>query len=96
MYDYVTEKKRMTVFMFGLEDVGKTTIFYKLTLRDNDSMPTIGLKLYEIDVENVKFTIWHAGWTETIKRMWNRYEEKDTESLAVLYVVDSSDKARID
>ena len=82
------------ILMLGLDGAGKTTILYKLKLDEDVSpVPTIGFNVETVSpVKNVTFTVWDVGGQEKIRRMWKHYLS-NTEGL--VYVVDSSDTARI-
>jgi len=78
--------------MVGLDAVGKTTILYKLTLGEVlTTTPTDGFNEESFEYRNIKFTIWDVRGQEKIRRFWRQYFHKPD---AVIYVVDSSDRAR--
>ena len=82
------------ILMLGLDAAGKTTILYKLKLNETvSSIPTIGFNVETVTpVKNVTFTVWDVGGQDKIRPLWKHYFN-NTEGL--VYVVDSSDRARI-
>lgn len=86
--------KEARILMLGLDAAGKTTILYKLKLNETvSSIPTIGFNVETVTpVKNVTFTVWDVGGQDKIRPLWKHYFN-NTEGL--VYVVDSSDRARI-
>ena len=87
-------KKELRALMLGLDAAGKTTILYKLKLGEVvSSVPTIGFNVETVEFEKVKFTVWDVGGQDKIRQLWKHYYQN---TQALIYVVDSSDKERID
>ena len=81
------------LLMIGLDSAGKTTILYKMKLNDVVSAaPTIGFNLEEINVNNVKIKVWDLSGQERMRSVWKHYFESVN---GVIFVIDSSDVARI-
>lgn len=79
--------------MLGLDAAGKTTILYKLKLGEVvSSVPTIGFNVETVEFQKVKFTVWDVGGQDKIRQLWKHYYQN---TQALIYVVDSSDKERI-
>lgn len=87
-------KSEARILMLGLDAAGKTTILYKLKLDETvSSIPTIGFNVETVTpVKGVTFTVWDVGGQDKIRPLWKHYFH-NTEGL--VYVVDSSDKERI-
>ncbi|POS85694.1 P-loop containing nucleoside triphosphate hydrolase [Erysiphe pulchra] len=86
--------KEMRLLMLGLDAAGKTTILYKLKLnQDVTTIPTVGFNVETVTYKNVKFNVWDVGGQDKIRPLWRHYFS-GTQGL--IFVVDSSDKARID
>lgn len=87
-------KSDARILMLGLDSAGKTTILYQLKLNETvSSIPTIGFNVETVTpVKNVSFTVWDVGGQDKIRPLWKHYFN-NTEGL--VYVVDSSDKERI-
>ncbi|XP_051482245.1 ADP-ribosylation factor-like protein 14 [Apus apus] len=87
--------KQANILMLGLDSAGKSTLLYKF--RYNDvflTMPTIGFNVDMIETEkDFTLTIWDVGGQEKMRQVWCRFLE-DADGL--LYVVDSSDKQRLE
>merc|ERR1719499_560600 len=80
--------------MVGLDAAGKTTILYKLKLGDViTTIPTIGFNVETVEYKNIEFTVWDIGGQHLIRPLWRHYYQ-GTE--AVIFVVDSNDRERID
>lgn len=87
-------KRELRALMLGLDAAGKTTILYKLKLGEVvSSVPTIGFNVETVEFEKVKFTVWDVGGQDKIRQLWKHYYQN---TQALIYVVDSSDKERID
>ncbi|KAK2955806.1 putative ADP-ribosylation factor [Blattamonas nauphoetae] len=85
--------KEYRIVMVGLDAAGKTSILYKLKLNENvHTIPTIGFNMEEVQVKNIKFVVWDVGGQKKIRHLWHHYYQNTD---AVIYVVDSSDQARI-
>jgi len=90
--DWASTDKR--ILMLGLDAAGKTTIIYKLKLGEVIStVPTIGFNVETVQYKRINFTVWDVGGQDRIRMLWKHYYE-NTEGL--IFVVDSSDRARID
>ena len=80
--------------MVGLDAAGKTTILYKLKLGDVvSSIPTVGFNVEEVTYKNISFNVWDIGGQTQLRPLWRHYY---CGSHAVIFVVDSCDKGRID
>ncbi|ODV92614.1 hypothetical protein CANCADRAFT_1205 [Tortispora caseinolytica NRRL Y-17796] len=80
--------------MLGLDSAGKTTILYKLKLgQDITTVPTVGFNVETIKYKNVIFNVWDVGGQNKIRRLWRHYY---TGANALIYVIDSADRSRID
>jgi len=79
--------------MFGLDAAGKTTILYKLHLGENVvTIPTIGFNVEAIKYKNLKMTIWDVGGQHRLRPLWRHYFSGTD---AIIFVVDSTDKERM-
>jgi small GTP-binding protein len=87
-----SEPKRL--LMLGLDAAGKTTILYKLKLGEVvSSVPTIGFNVENLKYKNLDFTIWDVGGQKKIRDLWIHYFSNNH---AIIYIVDSSDRERIE
>uniref|UniRef100_A0A2K5RKA7 ADP ribosylation factor 1 n=1 Tax=Cebus imitator TaxID=2715852 RepID=A0A2K5RKA7_CEBIM len=83
------EKKEMCILMMGLDAAGKTTILYKLKLREIvTTIPTIGLNVET----NISFTVWDVGGQDQIPPLWRHYFQ-NTQGL--IFVVDGKERERV-
>ena len=81
------------ILMLGLDSAGKTTILYRLQIGDVVStIPTIGFNVETLQYKNVKFQVWDLGGQTSIRPYWSCYYGG---TKAVIYVIDSSDHARL-
>eukprot|EP01107_Rhizomastix_libera_P018516 TRINITY_DN964_c0_g1_i2.p1 TRINITY_DN964_c0_g1~~TRINITY_DN964_c0_g1_i2.p1 ORF type:complete len:175 (-),score=5.49 TRINITY_DN964_c0_g1_i2:262-786(-) len=86
--------KEMRVLMLGLDNAGKTTILYKLKLGQNVStIPTVGFNVETVTFKKVKFNVWDVGGQDKIRPLWRHYFAG---TQALIFVIDSSDRDRID
>jgi len=81
--------------MVGLDDVGKTTILYKLKQGEAvTTTPTIGFNIETAENKNMSFKVWDLGGQDKIRPLWgpNYYEGAQ----GVIFVLDSNDRDRIE
>jgi ADP-ribosylation factor-like protein 5B len=77
----------------GLDNAGKTTALYKLSLGQTVSTaPTIGSNVEKIQVGNLAFEIWDLGGQASLRSSWSLYFNGVN---AIIVVIDSSDRTRI-
>ncbi|KAK7206038.1 ADP-ribosylation factor family-domain-containing protein [Myxozyma melibiosi] len=85
--------KEIRVLMLGLDAAGKTTILSRLKLGEAVStVPTVGFNVESVAFRNVKFNVWDVGGQDKIRPLWRHYF---TGTQALIYVIDSSDTARL-
>ncbi|NXD02650.1 ARL14 protein, partial [Certhia familiaris] len=87
--------KRANILMLGLDSAGKSTLLYKLRYKDAFlTMPTIGFNVDMIETgKDFTLTFWDVGGQKKMREFWSNFLE-GTDGL--LYVVDSSDKHRLE
>merc|ERR1712060_348063 len=87
-------KKDMRILMVGMGAAGKTTILYKLKLGEIvTTIPTIGFNVETVEYKSISFTVWDVGGQDKIRKLWRHYY---LGSQGVIFVVDSSDRDRIE
>lgn len=80
----------------GLDGAGKTTILY--TLKQDEevtTIPTLGFNVEEVRYKNIKFTVWDIGGQEKVRPLWRHYHFT-AGAKVLIYVVDSSDRMRVE
>ncbi|KAF6208022.1 hypothetical protein GE061_016471 [Apolygus lucorum] len=86
--------KETRIVMLGLDAAGKTTILYRMKVKKTVStLPTVGFNVENFSYKNVKFTVWDVGGQSKIRPLWRHYY---TGTHALIFVVDSSDRERIE
>ncbi|NWX31100.1 ARL14 protein, partial [Notiomystis cincta] len=87
--------KRANIVMLGLNSAGKSTLLYKLRYKDAfQTIPTVGFNVDMIEAgKDFTLTFWDVGGQKKMREHWSSFLE-DTDGL--LYVVDSSDKQRLE
>ena len=88
--------KKMQIVMIGLDGAGKTTILYRLSLKEDihTTLPTTAFNVETIrPFKNLKFMVWDTAGNDTLRPLWKTYTRK---SDAMIFVVDSSDEERFD
>ncbi|XP_012382133.1 ADP-ribosylation factor-like protein 14 [Dasypus novemcinctus] len=90
-----SKAKEAQILLLGLDSAGKSTLLYKLKLdKDTTTTPTIGFNVEMIELEkSLLLTVWDVGGQEKMRTVWGCYCE-NTDGL--LYVVDSTDKQRLE
>jgi len=87
-------KKQVKIVMVGLDAAGKTTFLYKLKLGDTvTTIPTIGFNVETVQYRNLELTLWDVGGQDKIRPLWSHYYSG---AHAIVFVVDSADRERID
>eukprot|EP00735_Rhodelphis_limneticus_P004322 TRINITY_DN15895_c0_g1::TRINITY_DN15895_c0_g1_i1::g.22539::m.22539 TRINITY_DN15895_c0_g1::TRINITY_DN15895_c0_g1_i1::g.22539 ORF type:complete len:183 (-),score=12.58,sp/P0DH91/ARF2B_ARATH/58.99/3e-82,Arf/PF00025.16/2.1e-70,Ras/PF00071.17/3.3e-13,SRPRB/PF09439.5/7.3e-12,G-alpha/PF00503.15/0.79,G-alpha/PF00503.15/4.2e-08,Gtr1_RagA/PF04670.7/5.2e-11,Miro/PF08477.8/1.8e-10,MMR_HSR1/PF01926.18/0.00012,GTP_EFTU/PF00009.22/1.1e+02,GTP_EFTU/PF00009.22/0.0018,AAA_22/PF13401.1/0.15,AAA_33/PF13671.1/0.097, len=87
-------KREMRLVMIGLDGAGKTTVLYRLRLNEVIStIPTIGFNYEVIQYKNITFTLWDLGGQDKMRKLWPHYYHG---CHAVIFVIDSSDRDRIE
>ena len=82
------------ILMVGLDNAGKTTILYQLKFGQViSSVPTIGFNVETVKYKNISFTVWDIGGQDKIRNLWRVYFPG---SQGIIFVIDSSDKERLD
>ncbi|CAE8673505.1 unnamed protein product, partial [Polarella glacialis] len=88
------DEKEARILMLGLDNAGKTTILKKLSEEDiSHIMPTQGFNIKSLVHDGFKLNVWDIGGQKTIRPYWSNYFES---SDALVYVVDSSDRRRLE
>merc|ERR1711933_282025 len=88
------DEKEARILMLGLDNAGKTTILKKMSEEDiSHIMPTQGFNIKSLVHEGFKLNVWDIGGQKTIRPYWSNYFES---SDALVYVIDSSDKRRLE
>ncbi|XP_073972658.1 ADP-ribosylation factor related protein 1 [Rhodnius prolixus] len=101
-YKYIVQKNEYCVLILGLDNAGKTTYLeaaktkiirnYK-GINPNKITTTVGLNIGKIDVSGIRLNFWDLGGQEELQSLWDKYY---AESHAIIYIVDSSDRDRIE
>ena len=97
---YLFTKKEAQILILGLDNAGKTTtleqikaIYKKANPMPFEKIPpTIGLNIGRIELNNVKAIFWDLGGQSSFRVIWDKYY---SEAHGLIYVVDSSDEARL-
>ena len=84
--------KKASILILGLDASGKTTLLYRLkTTETVSTIPTIGFNAEEVIHGRLTFTCFDIGGQDSIRKLWHHYYQNTD---AVVFVVDSHDKAR--
>ncbi|XP_062355303.1 ADP-ribosylation factor-like protein 14 [Cinclus cinclus] len=87
--------KQANILMLGLDSAGKSTLLYKLRYKDVFlTMPTIGFNVDMMEAgKDFTLTFWDVGGQKKMRELWSDFLEGTD---ALLYVVDSSAKHRLE
>ncbi|CAB1327784.1 unnamed protein product [Coregonus sp. 'balchen'] len=87
-------KRTPTVVLMGLDSSGKSTLLFMLqTGVVMDTSPTVGFNVATLDLnKKTALTVWDVGGQAKMMANWKYYLEG---CKAMVFVVDSSDRARI-
>jgi small GTP-binding protein len=85
--------KTYTVFVFGLDRAGKTTLINIIKGGDYLAQikPTIAFNVEKFIYENVHFQVWDAPGQKNLRDSWSKGYERAN---ILMFVLDSSDKER--
>jgi small GTP-binding protein len=82
-----------SVVQVGLDNAGKTTALYRLSLGQTvATAPTIGSNVEQVQLGNLSFELWDLGGQANQRSAWSRYFNNLD---AIIVVLDSSDRERI-
>eukprot|EP01023_Acetabularia_acetabulum_P039438 TRINITY_DN37964_c0_g1_i1.p3 TRINITY_DN37964_c0_g1~~TRINITY_DN37964_c0_g1_i1.p3 ORF type:complete len:189 (-),score=9.20 TRINITY_DN37964_c0_g1_i1:633-1199(-) len=92
-YSWFLPNREYKVCMVGLDNAGKTTTLYKLSLGEVIvTQPTVGSNVESVKYKNIKFEVWDLGGQANLRPYWSAYFQNTD---AVIIVIDSTDRARI-
>lgn len=87
-------EREARILVLGLDNAGKTTILKKLSEEDiTQIMPTQGFNIKSLVHDGFKLNVWDIGGQKAIRPYWSNYYEATD---ALVYVVDSSDRRRLE
>ncbi|GLI66817.1 hypothetical protein VaNZ11_010786 [Volvox africanus] len=82
------------LLVLGLDNAGKTTILKSLSEEDITTItPTQGFNIKSLSRDGFNLKIWDIGGQKTIRPYWRNYFDQTD---ALIYVIDSSDRKRLD
>ena len=82
------------MLMLGLDNSGKTTALKQLAGEDIQSItPTQGFNIKSATTAGFKLNVWDIGGQKHIRPYWKNYYQNTD---AIVYMVDSADKRRMD
>ncbi|NWS72510.1 ARL14 protein, partial [Crotophaga sulcirostris] len=87
--------KQANILMLGLDSAGKSTLLYKFKCNEVFlTTPTIGFNVDMIETrKDFTLTFWDVGGQQKMRQVWCNFLENAD---GLLYVVDSSDKRRLE
>ncbi|KAK9897605.1 ARF/SAR superfamily [Cystobasidium minutum MCA 4210] len=88
------KERSMRILMVGLDNAGKTTIVKRAMGEDISQVsPTLGFNIKTLFYKGYSLHIWDVGGQKSLRPFWrNHFEETD----AMIWVVDSNDRLRIE
>ena len=94
MNRFTSTQKQSRIILIGLDGAGKTTLLFNMKLGEVvNTVPTIGFNMEAVQYKNIEFNMWDVGGQDRLRALWHHYYEGAD---AIIYVVDSSDRDRID
>lgn len=101
LWKYLFSKAEFHVLILGIDKAGKTTLLEKLKTLYSDFeglppdriVPTVGLNIGRVEAHKSKLIFWDLGGQLGLRTIWEKYYE---EAHAVLYVVDSVSRTRLE
>ena len=101
LWEYLFHKGNYFVLILGLDNSGKTTFLEHARCNLNKSYrqidlnriaSTVGLNVGKIETKDVILNFWDLGGQKELQLLWDKYFN---EAHGVIWVVDSSDRARL-
>ncbi|XP_071348730.1 ADP-ribosylation factor-like protein 14 [Trachinotus anak] len=93
-----SKQPQVHVLLLGLDNAGKSTLLYKL--KHNacvTTVPTIGFNVEMLEArknrKNISLTVWDVGGQRKMREHWKSFHQ---DAAAVVFVVDSSDRERLE
>jgi ADP-ribosylation factor-like protein 1 len=94
IFSVLFSNQEVRLLILGLDNAGKTTLLYQMQFGEvKVTVPTLGFNVESVKYENLTFQMWDLGGQTEIRPYWRCYYPKTN---AVVFVIDSSDKERID
>ena len=94
IFSVLFSNKEVRLLILGLDNAGKTTLLYQMQCGEvKMTVPTLGFNVESVKYENLTFQMWDLGGQSEIRPYWKCYYPKTN---AIVFVIDSSDKERID
>eukprot|EP00980_Cylindrotheca_fusiformis_P000360 scaffold91_cov127-Cylindrotheca_fusiformis.AAC.20 len=89
------EGKEGTLLLLGLDNAGKTTLLHRLRTGDVRSFPPTDRphQSEKFECQGITFQAWDMGGHEAVRHIWEDYV---CECSAVIFLLDSSDSARLE
>lgn len=88
------DAEEFRILMLGLDNSGKTTALKALAGEDVSHItPTQGFNIKSVQHSGFKLNVWDIGGQKHIRPYWKNYYANTD---AIVYMVDSADKRRID
>ncbi|EPS42024.1 hypothetical protein H072_3997 [Dactylellina haptotyla CBS 200.50] len=106
LYYYATTKEEYSILILGLDNAGKTTLLEKIKSiylpgvaapKQGAQPPTVGQNMSTIPLPpplpSIYLKLWDIGGQESLRNLWTQYYSS---AHAIVFVVDSTDKPRIE
>ncbi|UZJ54642.1 hypothetical protein CBS101457_003962 [Exobasidium rhododendri] len=86
-------QKELKICILGLDNAGKTTLTYQMTLGQAvATAPTVGSNTEHFTFKNLRFLLWDVGGQASLRASWTQYLANTD---AVVFVFDSTDRERV-
>ncbi|CAG2179740.1 unnamed protein product [Oppiella nova] len=102
LWKYLFQKEEYFALILGLDNAGKTTFLEQSKTQLNHQYKgvalnkitaTVGLNIGRIHTNGIVLNFWDLGGQTELQTLWDKYF---AESHAIIYVIDSSDKERLE
>ena len=92
-FSYFWNKLEKKVLVLGLDNSGKTSILYRLSIGHVvTTIPTVGFNVETVEYKDVMLRVWDLGGQSQIIPYWRCYY---IETACVVFVIDSADAERL-
>lgn len=93
LYTLLFASEEVKILILGLDNSGKSTILYRLSLGSTvATTPTLGANIEQLSYGNLKVIMWDLGGQSSLRQSWSAYYSG---ARSVVLVVDSTDRERV-
>lgn len=88
-------RKPPRIFIFGLDNAGKTRLLYKMVEdgKARENVPSLSMEVLNVTISNSIYELWTICGGAKIQSLWPTYIEKDV--FGIIYVINATERRRM-